>query len=62
MKTRCVTPSPSVAMPTRLAAIAGPIAEALHGIPDELKERTESIYLSDAPDMLEVLEELYHPR
>ena len=42
-----------------LAAIAGPIAEALHGIPDELKERTESIYLTDAADMLEVLEEMY---
>ena len=44
-----------------LAAIAGPIAEALHGIPDELKERTESIYLADAADMLEVLEQMYHP-
>ncbi len=42
-----------------LAAIAGPIAEALHGIPDELKERTESIYLIDAPDMLEVIREMY---
>lgn len=42
-----------------LAAIAGPIAEALHGIPDELKERMESVYLTDAPDMLEVLEEMY---
>ena len=41
--------------------IAGPIAEALHGIPDEFKERTESIYLTDAADMLEVLEEMYHP-
>lgn len=45
-----------------LAAIAGSIAEALHGIPDELKERTESLYLTDAPDMLEVLEEMYHPQ
>ena len=44
-----------------LAAIAGPIAEALHGIPNELKERAESVYLADAPDMLEVLEEMYHP-
>ena len=42
-----------------LAAIAGPIAEALHGIPDELKERTESVYLADAPDILEVLRETY---
>ena len=42
-----------------LAAIAGPIAEALHGIPDALKERAESVYLTDAPDILEVLEEMY---
>ena len=42
-----------------LAAIAGPIAEARHGIPDEFKERTESVYLTDAPDILEVLEEMY---
>ncbi len=45
-----------------LAAIVGPIAEALHGIPDELKERAESVYLSDAPDMLEVLEDMYQFR
>ena len=42
-----------------LAAIAGPIAEALHGIPDELQERAESIYLIDAPDMLDILQEMY---
>ena len=45
-----------------LAAIAGSIAEALHGIPDELKERAESVYLTDAPDILEVLEEMYQFR
>ena len=45
-----------------LAAIAGPIAEALHGIPDELKERAESIYLIDAPDMLDVMQEMYQFR
>ena len=45
-----------------LAAIAGPIAEALHGIPDELKERAESIYLTDAPDMLEVIQKMYQFR
>ena len=45
-----------------LAAIAGPIAEALHGIPDELKEQTESHYLTDAPDMLEVIREMYRFR
>ena len=43
-----------------LAAIAGPIAEALHGIPDELKERAESVYLSDFSDILEVMREMYH--
>ena len=43
-----------------LAAIAGPIAEALHGIPDELKERAESIYLIDSPDILDVIQEMYH--
>ena len=42
-----------------LAAIAGSIAEALHGIPDELKERAESVYLSDAQDMLDVMQEMY---
>ena len=42
-----------------LAAIAGPIAEALHDIPDELIERAESIYLIDAPDILDVIQEMY---
>lgn len=42
-----------------LAAIAGPIAEALHGIPDEFIERAESIYLMDAPDILDVIQEMY---
>ena len=42
-----------------LAAIAGPIAEALHGIPDELIERAESIFLIDAPDILDVIQEMY---
>ena len=45
-----------------LAAIAGSIAEALHGIPDERKERAESIYLTDAPDMLDVMQKMYHFR
>ena len=45
-----------------LAAIAGPIAEALHGIPDELIERAESIYLVNAPDMLDVIQEMYQFR
>ncbi len=42
-----------------LAAIAGPIAEALHGVPDELKEQTESVYLSDVPDILDIIQEMY---
>ena len=42
-----------------LAAIAGPIAEALHGIPDELIEQTKTRYLSAAPDILEVIQEMY---
>lgn len=45
-----------------LAAIAGPIAEALHGVPDELKEQTETRYLTDAPDILEVIREMYQFR
>lgn len=42
-----------------LGAIAGPIAEALHGIPKELKATAECQYLADAPDILEVMREMY---
>ena len=42
-----------------LAAIAGSIAEALHGIPDELIEQTKNRYLADAPDILEIIREMY---
>ena len=42
-----------------LAAIAGPIAEALHGIPEETKAPVENRYLADASDILEVLEEMH---
>jgi ADP-ribosyl-[dinitrogen reductase] hydrolase len=42
-----------------LAAIAGPIAEALHGIPDELKEQVENRYLEDASDIRTVMQEMY---
>ena len=42
-----------------LAAIAGAIAEAMHGIPDEIKRQTENRYLTDASDMLEVIQEAY---
>ena len=42
-----------------LGAIAGPIAEALHGIPDEFIEQTENEYLTDALDILEVIRKMY---
>ena len=42
-----------------LAAIAGPIAEAIHGIPETSKEQLETRYLADAPEMLGILQELY---
>ena len=42
-----------------LAAIAAPIAEALHGIPDEFKELVANQYLADAPDICEVMQEMY---
>ncbi|MGI9306387.1 MAG: ADP-ribosylglycohydrolase family protein [Gammaproteobacteria bacterium] len=41
-----------------LAAIAGPIAEAMHGIPENIKQRAEK-YLRDAPDINEVMEKMY---
>ena len=42
-----------------LAAIAGPIAEALHGIPEKLIEQAKTRYLSDAPDILEIIQKMY---
>ena len=42
-----------------LAAIAGPIAEALHGIPAEFKEHVISNYLADTPDLLAITQEMY---
>ena len=42
-----------------LAAIAGPIAEALHGIPQDIKEEAENRYLATAPDIREVVREMY---
>ncbi len=42
-----------------LGAIAGPIAEALHGIPQTIKEQAENRYLADAPDIREVIWEMY---
>ena len=42
-----------------LAAIAGSIAEAMHGIPKEFINRAKDEYLAEAPDILEVIQELY---
>ena len=42
-----------------LAAIAGPIAEALHSIPQDIKEQTENRYLIGALDIQEVIQEMY---
>lgn len=42
-----------------LAATAGPIAEALFGIPEELMETAKNQFLSGEPDMVEVIETMY---
>ena len=42
-----------------LGAIAGAIAEAMHGIPDALKRQAEDHYLAEALDMLEIIQEVY---
>ncbi|MCE2440077.1 MAG: ADP-ribosylglycohydrolase family protein [Candidatus Latescibacteria bacterium] len=42
-----------------LAAIAGPIAEARHGIPEDVRELAERHYLGDAPDIAATMEKLY---
>ncbi len=42
-----------------VAAIAGPIAEALHGIPGEIKAQARERHLEDADDMVAVMEEMY---
>ena len=41
-----------------LAAIAA-IAEAMHGIPEVIQERAVSCYFTEAPEMLEIIQELY---
>ena len=46
-------------MPIPLGAIAGPIAEALHGIPQDIKEQAENRYLANAPDIHGVIQEMY---
>ena len=42
-----------------LAAIAGPIAEALHGIPGEMRGAAEEGYLEEAEDIVGVMGEMY---
>ena len=45
-----------------LAAIAGPIAEALHGIPPEFISTAKDRYLTEGADIVEVMERLYELR
>ena len=42
-----------------LGAIAGPIAEAMHGLPEEIIDQTKDEYLTEASDILEIIQELY---
>ena len=42
-----------------LGAIAGPIAEAMYGVPDALIERVRENYLDDADDICKILDEMY---
>ena len=42
-----------------VAAIAGPVAEALHGIPGAIEAQARERYLADAGDMVAVMEEMY---
>ena len=42
-----------------LGSIAGAIAEALHGIPDDIREQAKDLYLHNTPDILEVISEMY---
>jgi ADP-ribosylglycohydrolase len=42
-----------------LGSIAGGIAEALHGIPEDIKEQAENRFLSKAPDIIELMREMY---
>lgn len=42
-----------------LAAIAGPIAEALHNIPQAIIEQAENHYLADALNIHEMIQEMY---
>ena len=42
-----------------LAAIAGPIAEAMHGVPEDLVAIARARFLSQAPDLVEVMKRMY---
>lgn len=42
-----------------LAAIAGPIAEALHGVPGVLIDTARRRYLAEAPDIVDVIDGMY---
>ena len=42
-----------------VAAIAGPVAEGLHGIPRAIRAEARERYLGDAGDMVAVMEEMY---
>ena len=42
-----------------LGSIAGGIAEALHGIPEDIKEEAENRFLVKAPDLIELMQEMY---
>ena len=41
------------------AAIAGSIAEALHGLPQDLVDTVTNTHLANAPDIIDVMERLY---
>ena len=42
-----------------VAAIAGPIAEAMHGIPGDMRARAEDRYLAGAPGIVSVMGKMY---
>ena len=42
-----------------LGSIAGGIAEALHGIPEDIKEEAKNRFLSKAPDIIELMQKMY---
>ncbi len=45
-----------------LAAIAGSVAEAIHGIPHEIRTFAEEFYLVSYPDIYDVIKEMYDTR